>query len=177
MALRPGQIREMGASHSSQYIRPTEGNGYRRARAHQPMRSRMLPTHVDSPLDSPPDSATQSKLPVHHKERPQPVPAAKESSEAVQKTTHGAPVADADQAGSEPLRGREWVHNSGYGGEGGRPRTSSDQREESEHRVHLRTDWSELSLDTRSPEGGKAQPTRPFSGESPRVSPSKDREK
>lgn len=33
-------------------------------------------------------------------------------------------------AGSEPLVGREVVHKSGYGGEGGRPRTSSDQRED-----------------------------------------------
>ena len=31
--------------------------------------------------------------------------------------------------GSEPLTGREQEHVSGYGGKGGEPRTSSDQRE------------------------------------------------
>ena len=35
----------------------------------------------------------------------------------------------ADRAGSEPLVERDWVHESGYGGKGGAPRTSSDQRE------------------------------------------------
>ena len=34
----------------------------------------------------------------------------------------------ADRAGSEPL-GREREHKPSYGGEGGKPRTSSDQRE------------------------------------------------
>lgn len=34
-----------------------------------------------------------------------------------------------DRAGSEPLRGRQSEHESGYGGEGGTPRTSSDRRE------------------------------------------------
>lgn len=34
----------------------------------------------------------------------------------------------ADRAGSEPLD-REREHKGSYGGEGGRPRTSSDQRE------------------------------------------------
>lgn len=33
------------------------------------------------------------------------------------------------RAGSEPLIDRNVVHESGYGGKGGRPRTSSDQRE------------------------------------------------
>ena len=32
-------------------------------------------------------------------------------------------------SGSEPLEGTSQPHTSGYGGEGGRPRTSSDQRE------------------------------------------------
>ena len=32
-------------------------------------------------------------------------------------------------AGSEPLIDQNVVHESGYGGKGGRPRTSSDQRE------------------------------------------------
>lgn len=39
--------------------------------------------------------------------------------------------ADKDNArrGSEPLTGRDSEHVSGYGGQGGKPRTSSDQRE------------------------------------------------
>lgn len=36
--------------------------------------------------------------------------------------------ASVDRAGSEPL-GREREHESGYGGKGGEPKTSSDQRE------------------------------------------------
>lgn len=35
----------------------------------------------------------------------------------------------ASRLGSEPLANREQEHKSGYGGEGGAPRTSSDQRE------------------------------------------------
>lgn len=37
--------------------------------------------------------------------------------------------AGAERSGSEPLRGRTSLHESGYGGRGGEPRTSSDQRE------------------------------------------------
>lgn len=36
---------------------------------------------------------------------------------------------DADRPGSEPLRGTHRQHVSGYGGSGGRPKRSSDQRE------------------------------------------------
>lgn len=36
------------------------------------------------------------------------------------------------QVGSEPLREREWNHESGYGGRGGKPKTSSDSREAGE---------------------------------------------
>ena len=36
---------------------------------------------------------------------------------------------DGDRAGSEPLEGRGREHKPSYGGEGGAPRTSSDQRE------------------------------------------------
>lgn len=36
----------------------------------------------------------------------------------------------AASSGSEPLRGRTTEHKGGYGGEGGAPRTSSDQREQ-----------------------------------------------
>ena len=36
---------------------------------------------------------------------------------------------DVDRTGSEPLHGRTREHLSGYGGSGGRPKTSSDQRE------------------------------------------------
>ena len=41
----------------------------------------------------------------------------------------GADSTDEDRAGSEPLAGREREHKPSYGGEGGSPRTSSDQRE------------------------------------------------
>lgn len=43
--------------------------------------------------------------------------------------------AGADRSGSEPLVDRGWVHESGYGGKGGEPRVSSDQREDSERRT------------------------------------------
>lgn len=33
---------------------------------------------------------------------------------------------------AEALKGRTWVHESGYGGKDGKPRTSSDQRERAE---------------------------------------------
>ena len=33
-----------------------------------------------------------------------------------------------DRPGSEPLKERETEHKSGYGGEGSKPKTSSDQR-------------------------------------------------
>jgi hypothetical protein len=36
---------------------------------------------------------------------------------------------DSDQPGSEPLKGTHRQHVSGYGSAGGKPRTSSDQRE------------------------------------------------
>jgi hypothetical protein len=43
---------------------------------------------------------------------------------------HGEPGRGegAGLSGSEPLRERETEHKSGYGGEGGQPKTSSDQR-------------------------------------------------
>jgi hypothetical protein len=40
--------------------------------------------------------------------------------------------ASAERSGSEPLSGHTWLHESGYGGRGGEPRTSSDYREDSE---------------------------------------------
>jgi hypothetical protein len=42
--------------------------------------------------------------------------------------------AGAERSGSEPLSGHTWLHESGYGGRGGSPRTSSDYREDSERR-------------------------------------------
>jgi hypothetical protein len=36
---------------------------------------------------------------------------------------------DSERAGSEPLGGREREHRSGYGGQGGKPVQSSDERE------------------------------------------------
>jgi hypothetical protein len=48
-------------------------------------------------------------------------------------SSEGAPrtagTSEADRPGSEPLHERGREHRSGYGGEGGKPRTSSDQRE------------------------------------------------
>jgi hypothetical protein len=41
----------------------------------------------------------------------------------------GSPRGGAPRRGSEPLEGREQEHKGSYGGEGGAPRTSSDQRE------------------------------------------------
>ena len=41
----------------------------------------------------------------------------------------GGTAGDDARRGSEPLTGREREHESGYGGRGGSPRTSSDQRE------------------------------------------------
>lgn len=38
----------------------------------------------------------------------------------------------AERSGSEPLLGHTWLHESGYGGRLDEPRTSSDQREDSE---------------------------------------------
>ena len=40
--------------------------------------------------------------------------------------------AGAEREGAEPLRERSWVHESGYGGKGGAPRTSSEDREADE---------------------------------------------
>lgn len=40
--------------------------------------------------------------------------------------------AGAERSGSEPLLGHRWLHESGYGGRGGEPRTNSDQRENAE---------------------------------------------
>lgn len=44
------------------------------------------------------------------------------------RSRHDEATVDPDPAGSEPL-GREREHKSGYGGDGGTPKTSSDQRE------------------------------------------------
>jgi hypothetical protein len=58
-----------------------------------------------------------------------------EASEGVHGAQRGASVQGGtderapERPGSEPLSGREREHKSGYGGEGGEPRTSSDQRE------------------------------------------------
>ena len=45
------------------------------------------------------------------------------------KIERGSDEQGSDRAGSEPLRGRQSEHKPSYGGEGGEPRTSSDQRE------------------------------------------------
>ena len=49
--------------------------------------------------------------------------------QGVRKATRRSSGRGSDRAGSEPLVGRDVVHKSGYGGEGGRPRISSDHRE------------------------------------------------
>jgi hypothetical protein len=42
--------------------------------------------------------------------------------------------------GSEPLEDREMEHESGYGGKGGKPRVSSDQRETTDDEGSLRSE-------------------------------------
>lgn len=48
------------------------------------------------------------------------------------RTTGRSVRTGAERVGSEPLRERSWVHESGYGGKGGAPRTSSEDREADE---------------------------------------------
>ena len=45
------------------------------------------------------------------------------------KIERGSDEQGSERSGSEPLRGRQSEHKPSYGGEGGEPRTSSDQRE------------------------------------------------
>lgn len=52
-----------------------------------------------------------------------------EAAEGVHDTKDARGANDADRSGSEPLEGRTKEHKPSYGGEGGSPRTSSDQRE------------------------------------------------
>lgn len=52
---------------------------------------------------------------------------------------------------SDPLWNRQWVHESGYGGRGGVPRSSSDEREAKEHQVHT-SEWPEFSSDLARPD-------------------------
>jgi hypothetical protein len=60
-------------------------------------------------------------------ERSKPTGAGSEAAEGI----HGATTEGeaGDRAGSEPLADREKEHRSGYGGAGGKPVKSSDQRE------------------------------------------------
>lgn len=51
--------------------------------------------------------------------------AGNEAAAGIHATNEGG---SAVRPGSEPLENRENEHKSGYGGEGGEPRTSSDQR-------------------------------------------------
>ncbi|MFL5577853.1 MAG: hypothetical protein ACJ79S_18010 [Gemmatimonadaceae bacterium] len=68
---------------------------------------------------------------VHGAQRDQPdsrssdSPSAPRGADIPRGTDEHAP----ERSGSEPLRGRQSEHQSGYGGEGGTPRTSSDRRE------------------------------------------------
>ena len=53
----------------------------------------------------------------------------------------GKPAAEKMQhPGSEPLEERTMEHESGYGGKGGEPRTSSDQRESTDDKGSLRSE-------------------------------------
>ena len=53
-----------------------------------------------------------------------------EANTTLEGRSTGVGVRDgADRAGSEPLRERSVEHRPGYGGEGGAPRTSADERE------------------------------------------------
>lgn len=64
------------------------------------------------------------------------------------RTTGRSDEEGADRPGSEPLRGTG-IHESGYGGKAGKPRTSSDGREPSEQEAS-ETDHSP------QPKGGKS---------------------
>lgn len=51
------------------------------------------------------------------------------SSAASRETGRSKSDSGIDRAGSEPLSQQQQTHKGGYGGEGGKPRSSSDQRE------------------------------------------------
>jgi hypothetical protein len=56
-------------------------------------------------------------------------------------STHaGAEAAEGMNAGSDPLEERTMEHESGYGGKGGEPRVSSDQRETTDEDGSLRAE-------------------------------------
>jgi hypothetical protein len=56
--------------------------------------------------------------------------AGSEAAEGIHGASEDRPTgADDDRAGSEPLADRENEHRSGYGGAGGKPVRSSDQRD------------------------------------------------
>ncbi|MDQ2668794.1 MAG: hypothetical protein M3Z05_22765 [Gemmatimonadota bacterium] len=59
--------------------------------------------------------------------------------------------AGTDRSGSEPLVDRDWVHESGYGGKGGAPRTSSEQRETAERTTGAASADASEAIDERSP--------------------------
>jgi len=73
----------------------------------------------------------------------------------------------AEGSESDALINRQWIHESGYGGKGGEPRISSDQREASEHAVHL-DNWPEFSPDMLPSETGLSSATKPPTNE-PRI--------
>jgi hypothetical protein len=57
--------------------------------------------------------------------RPESSPSSAASRETGRSKTDGG----VDRAGSEPLSKQQQTHRGGYGGDGGAPRTSSDQRQ------------------------------------------------
>ena len=60
--------------------------------------------------------------------------------ESTTSTHAGAEAAEGMRAGSEPLEERTMEHESGYGGKGGEPRVSSDQRETTDEDGSLRAE-------------------------------------
>ncbi len=57
-----------------------------------------------------------------------------------------SPHPGAESTKPDDLTNRQWIHDSGYGGQGGKGRVSSDQREATEHTVHT-SEWPEFSSD------------------------------
>jgi hypothetical protein len=65
----------------------------------------------------------------------------------------------ADRSGSEPLVERDWVHESGYGGKAGAPRTSSEQRETAERASGALSDDASKAIDERPPSSAASSVT------------------
>ncbi|HEV7705416.1 MAG TPA: hypothetical protein VGO46_14035, partial [Gemmatimonadaceae bacterium] len=64
----------------------------------------------------------------------------KKHSKSSTATHAGAEAAEGMRSGSQPLEERTTEHESGYGGKGGEPRVSSDQRESTDDDGSLRSE-------------------------------------